>query len=100
MTYISSSSVQFGAWATVGTDSEITYHVLPDADMIEFSLGGRNGLDLDEPRRAAPLHRDFHRGAQRVRCRHRGWLNTVTCLGPRVIRSSLWQGRGTRGERR
>ena len=47
MTYISRSSVQIGAWATVGTDSEITYHVLPDADMIEFSLGGRNGLDLE-----------------------------------------------------
>ncbi|MGB9280495.1 MAG: hypothetical protein WCB57_10505 [Pseudonocardiaceae bacterium] len=47
MTYISSSSVQIGAWATVGANSEITYHVLPNADTIEFSLGGRNGLDLE-----------------------------------------------------
>ncbi len=47
MTYISSSSVQIGAWATVGANSEITYQVLPNADMIEFSLGGRNGLDLE-----------------------------------------------------
>ncbi|MGC1731733.1 MAG: hypothetical protein WA731_03595 [Pseudonocardiaceae bacterium] len=47
MTYISSSSVHIGAWATVGADSEITYHVLPAADMIEFSIGGRNVLDLE-----------------------------------------------------
>jgi hypothetical protein len=39
--------VQIGAWATVGTSSEITYHVLLDADMIEFTIGGRNGLNLE-----------------------------------------------------
>jgi hypothetical protein len=47
MTYISSSSVRSGAWATVGANSEITYHVLPDVDVIEFTLGGPNGLDLE-----------------------------------------------------
>jgi hypothetical protein len=46
MTYASRSSVQVGAWAAVSAESEITYHVFPDADIIEFTLGGRNGLDL------------------------------------------------------
>lgn len=45
--YIGESSVEIGAWAAIGADSEITYLVLPSADTIEFTLGGRHGLDLD-----------------------------------------------------
>ncbi len=50
MTYAISPSVQVGAWASVSANSEITYHVRPEDDMIEFILGGRNGrngLELD-----------------------------------------------------
>lgn len=50
MTYAIRPSVQVGAWASVSADSEITYHVEPEDDMIEFILGdrnGRNGLELD-----------------------------------------------------
>lgn len=47
MAYTGGSSVQVGAWASVSADSEITYDVLPGSDMIEFTLGGPNGLGLD-----------------------------------------------------
>lgn len=47
MRYIGQSGVEIGAWAAIGADSEISYLVLPSADTIEFTIGGRHGLDLD-----------------------------------------------------
>ncbi len=47
MRYMSESGVEIGAWAAIGADSEIRYVVLRDADTIEFTIGGRHGLDLD-----------------------------------------------------
>ncbi len=47
MRYAGESSVEIGAWAAIGADSDIRYVVLPDADTIEFTIGGRHGLDLD-----------------------------------------------------
>lgn len=47
MTYIGKSGVEIGAWAAIGADSEINYLVLPGSDTIEFTIGGRHGLDLD-----------------------------------------------------
>jgi hypothetical protein len=41
--YIGRSSVEIGAWAAIGADSEISYLVLPDPDTIEFTIGGRPG---------------------------------------------------------
>ncbi len=46
MTYASSSSVHVGAWAAVSAESEITYRVYPTADIVELTLGGGHGLDL------------------------------------------------------
>jgi hypothetical protein len=45
--YVGQSDVEIGAWAAIGGDSEIRYVVLRDADTIEFTIGGRHGLDLD-----------------------------------------------------
>jgi hypothetical protein len=45
--YVGQSDVEIGAWAAIGGDSEIRYVVLRNADTIEFTIGGRNGLDLD-----------------------------------------------------
>lgn len=47
MTYMTGSSVQVSAWARVGANTEISYHVIPHADAAEFSLGGCGGLGLD-----------------------------------------------------
>lgn len=47
MRYLSESGVEIGAWAAIGADIEIRYVVLPSADTIEFTIGGRHGLDLD-----------------------------------------------------
>lgn len=47
MRYVGESSVEIGAWAAIGAGSEITYLVLPESDTIEFTIGGRHGLDLD-----------------------------------------------------
>ena len=46
MAYMSDSTVQIGAWVAFGAESEIAYQVFPGEDMIEFTLGGRHGLDL------------------------------------------------------
>ncbi|MGH3764286.1 MAG: hypothetical protein ACRDS0_01390 [Pseudonocardiaceae bacterium] len=46
MTYVSSSSVHVSACAVVNDHSEITYQVYPAADIAEFTLGGRYGLEL------------------------------------------------------
>ncbi|MGH8571757.1 MAG: hypothetical protein ACREX8_04160 [Gammaproteobacteria bacterium] len=47
MTDVGGSSVQVSAWVRVGANTEITYHVIPNAGVAEFSLGGADGLDLD-----------------------------------------------------
>ncbi len=47
MRYGLETSVEIGAWVAIDADSEINYMILPAADAIEFSIGGRNGLDLD-----------------------------------------------------
>ncbi|MGH3871221.1 MAG: hypothetical protein ACRDSR_06820 [Pseudonocardiaceae bacterium] len=55
MAYISSSSVRVSAWVAVNDETEITYQVYPASDVIEITLGGRNGLDLQMSE--AGLHR-------------------------------------------
>ncbi|MGH3822528.1 MAG: hypothetical protein ACRDRA_06770 [Pseudonocardiaceae bacterium] len=47
MTYVSSSSIRISAWAAVHGHSEITYQVYPAQDIAEFTLGGRDGLQLN-----------------------------------------------------
>jgi hypothetical protein len=46
MAYVSSSSVQVSAWVGVDGDSTITYRIYPDEDVVEFTLGGRDGLEM------------------------------------------------------
>lgn len=46
MAYVSSSSVQVSAWVGVDGDSTIAYRIYPDDDMVEFTLGGRDGLEM------------------------------------------------------
>lgn len=46
MTHLSKPSVRVDVWVAVDANSKITYDVLPAADTIEFTLGGRNGLAL------------------------------------------------------
>jgi hypothetical protein len=47
LAYISDSAVQIGAWVAFGAESEIEYQILPETGTIEFTLGGRHGLDLE-----------------------------------------------------
>ncbi|MFN2494506.1 MAG: hypothetical protein ABR608_01150 [Pseudonocardiaceae bacterium] len=44
---MSDSTVQIGAWVAFGAESEIAYQIFPGTDRIEFTLGGRHGLDLE-----------------------------------------------------
>ncbi len=46
MTHLSKPSVRVDVWVAVDANSKITYDVLPAAEVIEFTLGGRNGLVL------------------------------------------------------
>lgn len=46
MARVSSSSVEVSAWVEVGDHSEITYQVYPAQDVIELTLGGRDGLEM------------------------------------------------------
>ncbi|MGH3865646.1 MAG: hypothetical protein ACRDQ4_05810 [Pseudonocardiaceae bacterium] len=44
MSYLSSSSVLVSAWVGVDGESAISYQIYPDHDVVEFTLGGRDGL--------------------------------------------------------
>ena len=46
MPHVSSSSVQVEAWVEVGAQTEITYRVYPESDIIEISVGGSHELEL------------------------------------------------------
>ncbi|MGH3426069.1 MAG: hypothetical protein ACRDRI_27020 [Pseudonocardiaceae bacterium] len=41
------ASVQVSAWVAVDDSCEIRYHVFPEQDIIEFTLGGREELALN-----------------------------------------------------
>jgi hypothetical protein len=46
MAYVGESTVEITAWVSVGAHSKITYQVYPAQDLVELTLGGRDGLEM------------------------------------------------------